>query len=103
MRGLVYDDNDGRGPGALLRRSEQVTIRAGRAAGWLDLKLTSPVGVAYEYWFGLQSGPNVVARFAHTAPGALAFNGDAFSDGATDPFGTHNTDGKRMSIHAIGG
>jgi serine protease len=103
--GLLYADQGGE-PGALVARTNEVTITAGRAAGWVVLNFAAPARVsAGKYWLGLHAaGTSAVARSASTsATGALRRNADAYGDGSTNPFGTATTDAKRLSIYALGG
>jgi hypothetical protein len=81
-------------------------ITAGRAPGWVNLNFATPVRLAPgAYWLGLHSGgTSGVGRYAAvSSTAALRFNADPYSDGSSTPFGTANTDAKRMSLHAIGG
>jgi hypothetical protein len=105
VRGAVYADAGGE-PGARLATTAQVTIAAGRAAGWVDLALPSAVALrAGNYWLALQTGStaNIVRYAATSRPGALRWHTDSYGDGAADPFGSADVDHKELSIQAIGG
>ena len=106
VRGLVYANvAGGHGPAALLGQSREVTIAAGRGAGWVDFTIAPPLRLTPgTYWLGLHSGPRVVARYAATATeSALRFNGDSYANGPAATFGTASTDAKAMSMYAVGG
>ncbi len=104
-RGVIYSDVSG-APRVPLATSTEVNISSGRAAGWITLTFASPVRLtAGTYWLALHSsGTSSVARYAATpVGGALRFNtGDAYADGASNPFGTAGMADKQMSIFAIG-
>jgi hypothetical protein len=104
VRAVVYADAGG-APGALVARSADVTIAAGRAAGWVSLPLAAPARLAPgTYWLGLQSGgTTAVARYAAApAAGALRYGADAFADGPAAAFGAASTDAKALSMFAVG-
>ena len=53
MRAVIYADS-GNQPGAFVAVSQQVTIAAGQAAGWVDFSISgSPALPAGQYWLGL--------------------------------------------------
>src|SRR5262249_13845552 len=56
VRAVVYADTGGN-PGALLGVSNEVTIAAGRAWGWVDFRFPSPVSItAGAIWMGYIAG-----------------------------------------------
>jgi hypothetical protein len=104
VRGVLYADSGG-APGALVARTADMTIAAGRAPGWVPLRFTAPVRLAPgAYWLGLQAGGSrAVARFAATAAaGGSRRNADVFADGATSPFGGATTEALLIPINAVG-
>jgi hypothetical protein len=106
LRGVIYSDDAG-DPGRPLATSSEVTILAGRAAGWVTLSLASPVSLAAgTYWLALHAGGSAkVGRYASTTvSAALRYDGagDLYSDGASNPFGSTNDDDKRISIYTVG-
>jgi hypothetical protein len=106
VRGVIYSDSSG-APNKPLATSSQVTVSANQQAQWITLSFASPVRLtAGSYWLALHSGgSSAVARYAATTvSAALRHNTgtDAYSDGASNPFGGVSTDNKRMSIFAVG-
>jgi hypothetical protein len=104
VRGVVYADAGGV-PGALLRSTATVTINAGRAPGWVDFALSSPITLAPgNYWLGTHAGAaQQVARFYwDPRPNSRRFNLDAFADGSSNPFGGGSLDNQEMSTHLVG-
>jgi hypothetical protein len=102
---VVYADAAG-APGALIGRTNEVTIAAGRAPGWVTLGFASPVRLAAgSYWLGTHAGGTAtVARYAYTAVAdAFRRNGDAYGDGSSSPFGTPVADARQLSMEAVGG
>jgi len=105
VRGVIYADTSG-APGMLVAQTAEATVRAGRSAAWINLRIAAPIRLTPGmYWLGLHStGSGIVARYAATtASAALRVNSDAYSDGAAGLFGPSSTDSKRMAMHAIGG
>jgi hypothetical protein len=107
IRGVIYATGaSAYVVGDLVARTNEVTITAGRAPGWVTLKFASPVRLtAGFYALGLHSGGSTaVGRYAAVPSwGPLFYDSDAYSDGASSAFGTASVDGKHMSIVAIGG
>jgi hypothetical protein len=105
MRAVIYANNSGGGPGALVARSFQGTVNAGAPGRWVSFYFPYPPRLQQGvYWLGIHSGPgNGVARFAwDSAPGSGYFNVDAYADGAAYPFGPASVDNRQMSIFAAG-
>jgi serine protease len=93
------------GPTTRVQATSAVTIAAGRAAGWVKLAFPTPVRVAAgTYWIGLHTGGTApVLRFAsRPVAGALRYNADAYADGAAATFGAASSDGKSLSLYAVG-
>jgi hypothetical protein len=105
LRGVIYHRAPGGGPGPLVARSFQGMIAAGRPPGWVGFYFPFPPRLAPGvYWLGLHSGQaSRVARFAWDAvAGSRWFNGDSYSNGPSNPFGSAATDTQQMSIYASG-
>ncbi len=106
VRAVIYT-NTASGPGALLAQSAEKSIAAGRAAGFVDFVLPTPVslGGGY-YWLGLHSGEDHgIARFGfNERPNSRIYNIDNYTDGASNPFvgGRTFSDNLEIAIHAIG-
>ena len=84
LNAVIYENGSGQ-PGRLLYRSEEITIPAGREAGWEPLRFSRPVSLdgGKTYWFGLHSGPEEgLARFHWSkADDALWVVNDPYEDG----------------------
>jgi subtilisin family serine protease len=102
ISGVLYADAAG-APGRLVTVTRELTFRSTDTAGWYDLPLAAPVSLAPgNYWIGLMSGnTSRVAGFRWTsASGSRAVNGNIYTSGASDPFGSATVDGERMSVFA---
>jgi putative glycosyl hydrolase-like family 15 (GHL15) protein len=91
IKAVVYSVSNGN-PATLLGTSNEVTITAGRAAGWVTFTFPSKVvipsgAVAVGY---IRGGPTtrLIRAYADTAAGTRKANADAYSNGASNPFGT---------------
>lgn len=106
LRAVLYRNGTAGGPGAYVTRSFEFTVPAGMSGRYIPFWL-APIphldpGV---YWIGIQSGGvGQVARFGwRPRAGARRFNGDAFADGASDPFGAGTgVDDKQLAAFAAG-
>jgi hypothetical protein len=104
LRGVIYAHSGG-APGALVARSFQVTVAAGRGPGWVDFFLPFPPRLSPGlYWLGIHSGAaHGVARFAwEPSSDFRRFNVDGYADGPSNPFGGAAVADQRMSIYASG-
>jgi PKD repeat protein len=104
VRGVIYADSGGV-PGALLGVSNEVTITAGRAWGWVDFTFPTPVAVsAGQIWMGyIGSGVSDLTQMRYLdQAGAVRWNVDAggYADGPSNPFGTGNSSNKHYSLYA---
>ena len=93
------------GPGALVARTFQVSLRAGRPAGWVDLYFPYPPRLsAGGYWLTIHAGEseNVVRYAFDVKSGGQRHNDDLFSNGPLNPFGGSDRAAREMSIHAVG-
>jgi hypothetical protein len=91
-------------PVFLLRASQEVTIRSGTSARWVDFRFDTPVRLSgidgASYQFGLQSGNSRnVARYASSPqPGALWWGPDTYTDGPNQFFGTADPNGNNSTF-----
>ena len=104
IRGIIYADNGG-SPGALLGVSNEVTIAAGRAWGWVDFSFATPINVsAGAIWMGyIGSGTGDLTQMRYLSQaGAVRWNVDAggYADGPSNPFGTATSSNKHYSLYA---
>jgi hypothetical protein len=105
VRGLIYRSTS-TGPGALVARTFQLNLQAGRPPGWVDLYFPfRPRLSAGNYWLTLHAGEsaNVVRYAFDPKAGGQRHNDDLFSNGPLSPFGGSNSAAREMSIHAVGG
>ena len=88
VRVNVYADSGG-APGALLGRSDEVTILSSQAQSFVDLPFSTPVTVVAgsSYWFGPHQDQQIRIQY-QTGALDLYKNADTYSDGPTNPFGT---------------
>jgi hypothetical protein len=104
LRGLIYRHTSS-GPGALVARTFQASLQAGRPAGWVDLHFPFPPQLsAGGYWLTLHAGESdEVVRYAFDPkPAAERHNDDLFSNGPLNPFGASEALAREISIHAVG-
>jgi hypothetical protein len=112
IRGVIYADT-GDGPGQLVATTKTVTVKAGRAAGWVNLPLAAPVEVdSTIYWFGYQvGGAKHVVRFYGDdetyycdCPYAIGiWSSDTFADGPNNPFGDSHDANLNTMVRGLGG
>ena len=109
IRGVVYGPD-----GGLAAVTQPVSIRAGRAPGWVTLPLTTPVHDwiqgGREYTIGLHAGgtSKVVRVYTGTGSmldngGATFFNRDRYADGPTPTFQTATRGTQTMAVYAHAG
>jgi hypothetical protein len=104
VRGLIYRHTSS-GPGALVARTFQVSLKAGLPPGWVDFYFPYPPRLqAGGYWLTLHAGEseNVVRYAFDVKSGGQRHNDDLFSNGPLNPFGGSDRAAKEMSIHAVG-
>jgi PKD repeat protein len=104
IRGVLYADSGG-APSSLLGVSNEVTITAGRAWGWVDLTFPTPVTVsAGHIWMGFiaSSVSDLIQMRYLSQAGAVRWNSDAggYADGPSNPFGTGTSSNKHYSLYA---
>jgi hypothetical protein len=102
LEGLIYADSSGT-PSSLLAVSAQLTFNSTEAAGWYDLTFPSPVKLAAgDYWIGVITGTTGgVAGFRYdSVTGSRDYNGNTYSSGPSNPFGSFKTDAEQMSLYA---
>lgn len=103
FRGLIYADSSG-SPGRLLSESNELSFRSGSSARWYDLPFATPVSLQPgKYWIGFISGgdPRIATMRWDPVASNRVYNGDTYSDGPSDPFGTPGgTDDEQMSLYA---
>ena len=85
LRGVIYADNGGQ-PGALVGVTPEVTIAAGRAAGWVDLTFTTPVSIgAGSFWLGYWYADSNSRHYFVGQSGAERFVRAAYSSSSSPP------------------
>jgi PKD repeat protein/glucose/arabinose dehydrogenase len=102
VRAVIYADSGGN-PGALLGVSNQVSIAAGQAWGWVDFTFPSAVSVtAGTVWIGYIAGTTSDLTQLRYDPltNDMRYNANTYSSGASNPFGTPATVGFHYSIYA---
>jgi hypothetical protein len=104
VRAVIYADDDG-DPGALLGVSDEVTISAGRAWGWVEFPFPTAVAVAQgTVWMGYIAGAEgdlTQMRF-DDSPNELHYNVNpgGYAAGPSDPFGSATLSEKHYSLYA---
>jgi PKD repeat protein len=107
VRAVIYA-NAGGAPGALLGVSNQVTVNAGQAWGWVDFTFPSPVAIpSGTIWMGYIGGStgNLTQLRCDTLTGDLRYNANAggYAAGPSNPFGGATTSNKHYSLYATYG
>jgi len=107
IRAVIYA-NAGGAPGALLGVSNQVTVNAGQAWGWVAFTFPSPVAIqAGTIWMGYIGGTtgSLTQLKYDTLTADLRYNQDAggYADGPSNPFGSATTSNKHYSLYATYG
>jgi PKD repeat protein len=106
VKAVIYADSGGN-PGARLGVSNEVTITAGRAWGWVDFTFSSPVAIqAGPLWLGYIGGGNknglIQMRYDQLS-GDLRYNKNTYSNNASNPFGSSSAGDFHYSIYATYG
>jgi hypothetical protein len=102
VRAVLYADSGGN-PAQLLGVSNEVTVNAGQAWGWVDFTFSSPVPVsAGTIWMGyIASSTNDLTQLRYdSVPGELRYNANTYSAGPSSPFGTPILSNKHYSLYA---
>jgi len=100
VRMVLYRDSGGV-PGARLAQSPIATINAGLAGRWVAFNLPPTALDPGAYWIMIHTGATGgVARNRGDGAANWYSNLDAFSDGASDPFGTGWTGSVTLSVYA---
>jgi hypothetical protein len=104
VRGVVYADFGG-APAALKGSTQEVQVAWNKTKGWVDLTFAAPLSLpAGDYWLCLHGGPRTGDALAWYGYDFLAAGQrskyDAYSNGASDPFGTASSKDRSMSIYA---
>ena len=102
LRGVIYADNGG-APGVLVGTSNELSIAAGAAAGWVDLTLPSSLSLpAGSYWLGYWYADANSRHYYVDAAAAERYAPAAYSSTNPAPasFGTASTSTSNYSIYA---
>jgi hypothetical protein len=84
----LYRDSSGT-PGALVAESSEMTINAGRPAGWVTAGVPALMLDPGNYWIVVHSGSTAgIIRDFGDGANSWYGNADAYSDGASSSFGT---------------
>jgi beta-glucanase (GH16 family) len=98
----VYVSDSGK-PTALLASSAPVTIKAGRAAGWVTFNLTKPLLLVSgrSYWLAVSAGGQTVMRvYRGATAGQILWTTNAAGAVLPSSFGTTNAMSGPISAHA---
>ncbi|HEV2981181.1 MAG TPA: S8 family peptidase [Solirubrobacteraceae bacterium] len=102
LTGVIYADGEN-APRTLLASSETLAFSASQPTGWYDLVFAAPPSLpAGAYWIGILAGTaSKVADYRYDpVAGAGEFNTNAFTSGASNPFGRPRADSVQLSIFA---
>jgi subtilisin family serine protease/fibronectin type 3 domain-containing protein len=102
LEGLIYADSSG-SPGALLATTTPLTFKSTNTAGWYDLPFaTAPALTSGNYWIGVITGgtANVTGFRFDKVTGTRDYNGNTYTTGPSNPFGSFTTDSEQASIYA---
>jgi PKD repeat protein len=106
VRAVLYANSSGV-PGALLGVSNEVTIPAQQAWGWVDFAFPSPVAIqAGTVWIGYINGGSTsgLIQFRYgSVLNDLRYNTNPYSSGPSNPFGTATIANLHYSIYATYG
>jgi PKD repeat protein len=102
IRAVLYADSGGN-PGAWLGTSNEVTINARKAWGWVDFTFPSAVAIQPgTIWIGYFAGTTsdlIQLRYS-TVTGDLRWNFNTYTSSASNPFGSATTTNFHYSIYA---
>ncbi|GAM23646.1 hypothetical protein SAMD00019534_068210 [Acytostelium subglobosum LB1] len=102
LRTVIYSDN-GNQPGGLVVISNELSVSGTSTAKWVTYTLASSVRLnPGKYWLGhLVGSTNQLTKRAYSSSTVLAaWNGDSYTDGATNPFGNPEAYTSQFSIYA---
>ena len=102
VRAVLYSDSGGN-PAQLLGVSNEVTVNAGQAWGWVDFTFPSPVPVAAgTIWMGyIAATTNDLTQLRYDAvDGELRYNANDYFAGPSNPFGTPTLSRMHYSLYA---
>jgi hypothetical protein len=102
VKAVIYADAGGV-PGAKIAEGTEVTIDDYASYTWYDLPFGSPPTIdPGDYWLGyISGGTSLAIRFQYSPTGGVrATNADAYSDGASNPFGAVGSDTLNLSVYA---
>jgi len=103
MEGVIYADSNG-SPTTLLGVTEQLTFQSTQAAGWYEMKFSSPISLAAgNYWIGVLTGSTTsITGFRYDSVSeSRDYNTNIFGAGPSNPFGKVSTDSEQMSLYAV--
>ena len=103
IRALIYADNGSGAPGAFVGVSQQVTVAANAAAGWVDFSFSSSVSLpAGTYWLGYWFGGSGVKVYYDDVSGAGRYASASYSSSANPPanFGGGTATSLAFSLYA---
>jgi len=108
LKAVIYANAAGTNPGALLGVSNEVTVNAGQAWGWVDFTFPAPVSVpAGTIWMGyIGSTTNNLTQLRYSSINrATAWNTNSggYAAGPSNPFGTPSFASIRYSLYATYG
>ncbi len=85
MRAVIYADS-GNQPGAFVAVSQQVTVAAGQAAGWVDFPVSgSPTLPAGQYWLGLWASNTSALGYYDSVASGGRYAPSTYSAGSNPP------------------
>jgi PKD repeat protein len=105
LRAVIYADSSGN-PGTRLGVSNEVTINANQAWGWVNFTFPSAVAIqAGTIWIGYFGGAKHDLTQLRYDPVAndLRYNTNTYTSGASNPFGAATVSNKHYSIYATYG
>ncbi len=103
-RGVIYADNGSGAPGSFVAASQQVTVAAGAAAGWVSFPFASSVSLpAGRYWLGYWFGGSGILIVSYESVAGSGRYVDASYSAAGNPpagFGGGTGDSIALSLYA---
>ena len=102
IRALIYTDSGGQ-PDTLVAVSQQVTVAAGQAAGWVDFPLSgSPTLPAGSYWIGYWFGGSGIQVYYDDVGGSGRYASATYSANGTRrrSFGNSSSSSLAFSLYA---
>jgi PKD repeat protein len=105
IRAILYANSNGN-PGARLGVSNEITISAKRPWGWVDFTFPSAVPIqAGTIWMGYiaSTTKDLIQMRYDTIASDLRYNGNSYTSGASNPFGSATSGNFHYSIYATYG